>query len=274
MTNETPIARGRTAEIYAWESGKVLKVYQPGFSQAEAAYEANIATKVQESGIACPRFYEMTEFQGRPALVYERIDGATMAELALKGPWRVPQLARRMAKLHRQMHAPLINADLPLQRERFTHRIETSDIIPADLKKSLLEKLATLPDDRRLCHGDFHPGNIMSPNGRDLTIDWIDASVGHPLADVARTSVLLLGIEATVGNPFIRWIVTWFHDLYLREYFAPAPHIPRSSTENGGSEGSKIYRAFLPIVAAARLAEGIPELQDWLLEQALQVQGE
>lgn len=280
--NKKPIAQGRTAEIYAGETGKILKVYRAGFSRQDAAYEAGIASKAQEAGIACPRFYEMTEFQGRPALVYERIDGPTMAELVFKRPWRIPQLARRMARLHREMHAPIIDADLPSQREKYARRIETSGILPADLKKALLERFSSLPDERRLCHGDFHPGNILSPEGRDLTIDWIDCSVGHPLADVARTSILLLGMSATIGNPLIGWAVNWFHNLYLQEYFAqlnPFPASPkfdwRSSNLEEVSEGRwglSIYRAFLPIIAAARLAEGIPELQDWLLEQACQAQ--
>lgn len=257
--SEKPISQGRTAEIYAGETGKILKVYRAGFSREDAAYEASIACKVQEAGIACPRFYEMTEFQGRPALVYERIDGPAMAELVFKSPWRIPQLARRMARLHREMHAPIISADLPSQREKYAQRIEISGILPANLKKSLLERLSHLPEERRLCHGDFHPGNILSPAGRDLTIDWIDCSVGHPLADVARTSILLLGMSATIGNPLIRWVVNWFHGIYIREYFL-------------GNKEEMLYRAFLPIVAAARLAEGIPELQDWLLAQAHRIQ--
>lgn len=259
--SKKPIAQGRTAEIYPGESGKILKVYRAGFSPEDAAYEASIASKVQEAGIACPRFYEMTEFQGRPALVYERIDGPTMAELVFKRPWRIPQLARRMARLHRTMHAPILEVDLPSQREKYARSIEISDLLSADLKKILLQRFATLPEDCRLCHGDFHPGNILSPGGRDLTIDWIDCSVGHPLADVARTSILLLGMSATIGNPLIRWIVNWFHAIYLQEYALK-------------SKEEILYRAFLPIVAAARLAEGIPGLQDWLLAQAYQAKNE
>lgn len=253
--SKKPIAQGRTAEIYAWDAEKIIKVYRAEFSLEDAACEASIASKVQEAGIACPRFYEITSFQGRPALVYERINSPTMAELVFKGPWRIPQLARRMAHLHREMHAPIITATLPLQREKYAQRIEASNLLPANLKKNLLETFATLPDDRRLCHGDFHPGNILSPGGRDLAIDWMDSSIGHPLADVARTSILLLGMSATINNLFVRWIVNWFHEIYLQEYFS-------------GNEGKMLYHAFLPIVAAARLAEGIPELQDWLLSQA------
>ncbi len=252
---EKPLARGRTAEVYAWETGKIAKVYFPGFSAEDAAYEAKIAAAVQASGVACPRFYEQVEFEGRPGLIYERVDGVPMAELVFKGPWRVPSLAKRMANLHRAMHQPKIEADLPRQREKYTRRIETSNILPASLKTRLLETYAKIPDESRLCHGDFHPGNILSAGTQDLAIDWIDVSLGHPLADVARSSILLLGTAATVPILPVRWLVNWFHNQYLRAYFA-----------DGGDQA--VYRALLPIVAAARLAEGIPELQGWLLRQA------
>ena len=248
------IARGRTAEVYAWEAGKVVKLYRPGFGTEDADYEAKIATAVQESGVACPRFYEQAEVEGRPGLIYERIDGIPMSEMVLKAPWRIPALARRMAVLHRQMHQPKIDTPLPIQREKYTRRIEHSHILPAPLKSRLLEAYTKIPDENRLCHGDFHPGNILSTAEKDLAIDWIDVSVGHPFGDVARTSILLLGMSAT-SNPLLRLVVDWFHSTYLRTYFA-----------SGGNQA--IYRAFLPIVAAARLAEGIPELQGWLLKQA------
>lgn len=249
------IARGRTAEVYAWETDKVVKVYFPGFSAEFAAYEAKVATVAQESGVPCPRFYEQVEFEGRPGLVYERIQGVPMSQLVFKGPWRSPSLAKRMAALHLQMHQPSIEADLPNQREKYTRRIEASDILPAALKTRLLEAYAKIPDESRLCHGDFHPENILSNAGEDLAIDWVDVSLGHPLADVARTTILLKGMAATVPIPPVRWLVNWFHDHYLRAYFA-----------TGGDQST--YRAFLPIVAAARLAEGIPELQGFLLKQA------
>lgn len=51
------IARGRTAEVYAWGTDKVVKVYFPGFSAEDATYEAKIAAAVQESGVTCPRFF-------------------------------------------------------------------------------------------------------------------------------------------------------------------------------------------------------------------------
>lgn len=249
------IARGRTAEVYVWETGKIVKVYLPEFSAEDAKYEAQIAKVVQESGIACPHFFEQIEIEGRSGLVYERINGVTMGELALKAPWRIPALAQRMAFLHWQMHQLVIDAKLPIQRQRITHRIEHSEILNSTLKSRLLNAYAQLPDENRLCHGDFHPGNILSTSTKDLAIDWIDVSTGHPMADVARSSILLLGMAATTPNQFIKLAIRWFHRHYLSAYF-----------QSGGNPA--LYRAFIPPVAAARLQEGITELQDWLLEQA------
>lgn len=62
-------------------------------------------------------------------------------------------------------------------------------------------------------------------------------------------------MAATVPIPPARWLVNWFHEHYLRAYFA-----------EGGDQ--VLYRALLPIVAAARFTEGIPKLRSWLLKQA------
>ena len=116
------------------------------------------------------------------------------------------------------------------------------------------------PGTGRLCvtHGDFHPGNILLTPGRAVVIDWIDASLGNPLADVARTTVIALGAAASsqVPNAALKFFLRLFHTVYLRCYFQLLP----------GGEAE--YRRWLPVVAAARLSENIPELEHWLVEQA------
>jgi hypothetical protein len=52
-----------------------------------------------------------------------------------------------------------------------------------------------------------------------------------------------------------RVMVRWHHRIYLRHYFRLLP---------GGKEE---YRAWRPIVAAARMSEGITKLQHWLGSQ-------
>lgn len=42
-------------------------------------------------------------------------------------------------------------------------------------------------DGDSLCHGDFHPGNILLSNGHTMVIDFMNVYHGDFLYDVART---------------------------------------------------------------------------------------
>ena len=50
-----------------------------------------------------------------------------------------------------------------------------------------------------VCHGDFHPLNVMVDGERASVIDWTDAGLGPREADVARTA-LIFHIAAVAAN--------------------------------------------------------------------------
>lgn len=255
-----PIAVGRTAEVYAWEHGKVLKLYFDWFPQGGIEYEQSTARAVVESGVPSPAVGEIVQVNGRSGLVYQRLEGSTMLENLMRAPWRVFAYARRMADLHAQMHAKTAGLALPAQRPRLAEKIRTATTLPEALRARTLAALEQLPDGDRLTHGDFHPGNIMLASSGAVTIDWIDAARGNPLADVARTTILLRGVAATGqgGSPLLTRLALLFHGAYLRRYFTLRP---------GGREE---YRRWLPVVAAARLNEEIQEIEGWLVAQVEQ----
>ena len=61
---------------------------------------------------------------------------------------------------------------------------------------------------------------LLTANG-PVIIDWIDATEGHPLADVARSS-LLMGFAQPPSSGGLDWKVRllrrWFHSAYLAHY--------------------------------------------------------
>ena len=256
-----PIAVGRTAEVYAWQDGQVLKLFYDWVPEAQVDFEARIARAVHEAGLPVPAAGEALEIDGRHGLVYERVVGRTMLEEMLEElrsrPWRLGIYARQLARLQAAMHQTAPDAALPAQHPRLQERVEQVAALPQPLRAALLRALAELPAGDRLCHGDFHPGNVMLTAQEPVIIDWIDVTLGNPLADVARTSILLMGEAHTKGTPVVPVaLVHRFHELYLKEYFLLS----------GGSEEE--YRSWWPIVAAARLSEGIVEQEEWLLAQA------
>lgn len=252
---DQPLARGRTADVYAWGAGFVLKLFREEFPFEDVEYEYKIARAVHASGVKSPAVKEIVQAQGRNGLVYERIHGETMFALLKRQPWKVFRLGTWLAQYHIQMHARDFNAEVPLQKQKLQNKIKRADALPLHLKPKLFDALASLPAGNKVCHGDFHPDNIIMTDNGSVIIDWIDAAKGNPLADVARTSVLALG-SASTQTPGMNLFIQLFHAIYLKEYFRLTP---------GGREE---YRQWLPIVAGARLSENIPELEGWLLEQA------
>lgn len=258
ITLGRPFARGRTADIHAWEDGYVLKLFHNWFSREDIEYEQKIARAVHASGVKTPAVGDLVQVEGRSGLVYERVEGVSMLEMFQQKPWRVIQLGRMLAELHAQMHTCVFEADVPHQRKKLEYKLRNTDALPTALKTALTARLLSLPDGDRVCHGDFHPANVLINSGSATVIDWIDASRGNPLADVARTSIITLGAVASsqIPEPVLKVFVRVFHAAYLKHYFRLRP---------GGEDE---YRRWLPIVAGARLNENIPELEKWLVEQA------
>ena len=256
---DNPIAHGRTADVYHWDDGYILKLFHNWFELQNIEYELKIARAVHASGVKAPEVKELIQIQGRNGLIYERVIGESMLDMFQHKPWKVFTYARTLARLHAQMHECVFDsASIPAQRRRLQNKINHADALSDSLKTSLLNALQSLPDGNRVCHGDFHPANVLISGEDASVIDWMDASRGNPLADVARTSIILLGAAESeeIPNPFIKSLVKIFHSIYLRQYFRLRP---------GGEDE---YRRWQPIIAGARLSEEIPELEKWLVRQA------
>jgi len=256
--NKTPTAHGRTADVYDWDESHVLKLFHNWFSLEDIEYELRIARAVHVSGVKAPAVKELIQVDGRNGLIYERAYGESMLVMFQHKPWKVFEYARILAKLHADMHNCVFKADVPAQHPKLKYKLDHARALPESLKTSLLNVLGALPEGNRVCHGDFHPANVLLSENEATVIDWIDASCGNPLADVARTSIITLGAVATpqIPNPMLKVFINIFHSAYLREYFRLRP------------QGREEYHRWLPIVAGARLSENIPELERWLIQQA------
>lgn len=98
----------------------------------------------------------------------------------------------------------------------------------------MLAKLATLEDGEVLCHGDFHPDQvILSPSGPRI-IDWLTATTGNPAADVATTSLLMrIGAlpQGRVSSLVVNSARDYAHNQYLA-YYLKESKISRSEIES------------------------------------------
>jgi uncharacterized protein (TIGR02172 family) len=268
----TPISSGRTAEIYHWGQEHVLKLFYDWVELESIENEARIACTIYHSGLPVPEVGQMIRVNNRTGLIYQRIYGDSMYKAAQRKPWNVIRYLRCSAELHAEIHSHSISAGLPSQRQILERQIRQAVGLPRHLRAKALAALDAMPDGNQLCHGDFWGGNIlMSPRG-EVIIDWNRASYGNPLADLARTTNAAMAFLKTnqmrraflsygksrlsqVKNSLLRTIVRITYPIYLRRYFQLRP----------GSEEE--YQLWLPIIAAARLVDEIPELDGMLIEQ-------
>ncbi len=242
------IARGRTAELYAWQTGQVLKLFYPEYSAAAVEYEARIARIVVATGIPVPAVSDIVELDARYGVIYERVDGPSMLTTLSQKPWRLFCFARLLAELQAALHAQSA-PELPSCHQQLADSIRRAGSLPAEIKEVVLHTLHALPDDKRLLHGDLHPDNILLTRRGPIIIDWANAAYGCPLADVGRTSLLLSTTALLPGTPrrsMIEATRQWFHRMYLKHYFRLRPM------------GREHLAAWQVVVAAARLDENVP----------------
>lgn len=266
MSTGAIIGEGRIAEVFEWDGdgsrsaaegkGQALKLFRDWCPVEWVNYEARVARTVYATGLAVPAVGDVVEVEGRWGIVYERVDGVSMLQRLTARPWAVLSFARTLAELHAGMHSRKAPG-LPSQRQQLEHKIQAASPLPPELKDAALQALARLPSASAVCHGDFHPDNVMLTARGPVIIDWPDATRGHPLADVARTS-LLLRLGGLPPGAARRWLVqalrASFHAAYLRRYFQLRP----------GSR--ELLAAWQVPVAAARLEEGIGEEEERLVE--------
>ena len=165
-----------------------------------AADEFRVLQLLEAAGlpVPSPRLLDTRgEIFSTPCLVVDYVDGES-GPAAVDEAELVSELARVLAEIHRVGSA----ADLSFLPER-----ELADTtVPVSAEegriRDFLESAQPLPRRNRpaLLHGDFWPGNTLWKDGRLVAVvDWEDAAVGDPLADVANARLELLwalGLEA------------------------------------------------------------------------------
>ena len=249
------IGVGRRAEIYAWKENRVVKLLREGFER-DADKEMPVIQAAFNAGLPVPAVEGLVEVNGRRGIIMERINGPSMLDVIEKQPWKITCLARVLAELHVQLHSRETGA-VPSIRDTIEKRVRYEAGLPQETADAILNTMLKLPDGNAICHGDFHPGNIiMSPRG-PVIIDWVDAARGNPLADVARTWLLSTMSAIPVDwNIVIRLLAKVVRKLMWSAYLKRYRQLQPFSMQE--LEDWKL------VIAAARLQE-VPEERGQLL---------
>ena len=207
--------------MLAWEDGWALKLFFDWFPEDAVRYEARLAEAIHAAGLPVPATGEIVKMDGRLGLPYERLYGPSMEAQLLSEPASLAKNTRMLAELQATIHASGPMPGVLRQREQLKRKIHAAQGLSQDQVDKLIEALEALPDGDRLCHGDMHPANVILTAEGPVVIDWIDATVGSPLADVTRSAVIMGGAEARAAqdDPTLAGFVRRFLAAYERHYF-------------------------------------------------------
>ncbi len=215
---------GRSAEIHDFEPGWVLKTPMPGFEIVRDLEAANYKA-LEPLGLPMPRCRGLASVADGEGLVLEKIVGPSMRAEMQAHPERQGELAELFLKLWERIHQRA-EAEILTIRGRIDWCCDRAQV----------DRPEHLPaGEAVICHFDFHPDNVILSEAGPVVIDWVDALLGPVEADEARTLLLL-------GFPF-----------------GPDEQpstFARAVYESVMTRRSEQVRAWIPLIARARLGEG------------------
>jgi Ser/Thr protein kinase RdoA (MazF antagonist) len=242
------LAEGRTAEVFAYGEGRVLKLDRPDWNGL-SLYEETVLEGLADAGLAVARPHGTVTVEGRSGVILDRVDGPALLDVLLaSGPAAVQQLAEEFAALQREINGTALSG-LPDLVPRLQGEIDVS-VADGALRSELLALLVALDDGGRgVCHYDFHPLNVLVGRRGWVVIDWLTVASGPPAADLARTLVLWGRHSTGPEASFMRTV--------------------RSVGRAARGLSEEALDAWVRVVAAARLGEGFDGAQAaWLLAVA------
>lgn len=208
-----PLEGGVSAHVSAFElersDGRTEKLVVRRHGAADRARDPHVAAHeferlrfLDSKGVPVPTPRHLDahgEAFGTPCLVLDYVDGEPAPLGGDHGDF-IEQFAAVLARIHR---IDLSTGDLSFLPSRALSEVPGQATSAREQRlRSILKSASPLPQRNRpvLLHGDFWPGNTLWRDGRlAAVLDWEDAAVGDPLADVANARLELLwayGAEA------------------------------------------------------------------------------
>lgn len=182
------IGVGYTASVYVWEEGKVLKLFNQDYSSKAIEIEFHNAMAIREMNFKKPKAYEIISYKERKGIIYDRVEGESLLDWVMK-TGDLQECAICMAKLHKAIIQNKIS-NVPSYKDFLKCHIPNI-FLTSEKQDELLQVIDKLPDGNVLCHGDFHPGNILISEGQAYVIDFMNVCHGNSLYDIARAVFLI-----------------------------------------------------------------------------------
>jgi aminoglycoside phosphotransferase (APT) family kinase protein len=271
----TPLTGGFETRTYAlrlhaaahrWTLPLVLRIFPREAAAAWMQREHTVHRVLRAVGFPVPNVLlacENPEVLGGAFLAMERLAGTDMfTDLFPRRLRRLtPMLAALQARLHGLAPADLIGTlptiDEPLRDLRA--RIDRARLDGFQAGVAWLGMHRPEPRALVVCHGDFHPRNVLMHDGVVTgVIDWSLALVADPAFEVGSTRVVLAFAPTGLPAPLARFAGLFQRAVVARRYYAQ--YRRRRAVDDSAVRYYEAFRSLRCLVWAGesrRLAEGM-----------------
>lgn len=259
LNNLKLIGRGGQADIYELDNNKVLRVIRNPKDEKHLLTEMTVLKSLKEKGKSVPTVYEFIKIDKKPAIIMERLYGETMLTDIQRKPFSLLKQAEKLATYQMEVDNSAEELNLLSIKKRAHYLISNTELLTDEMKKFILTILDDLPEGNDICHGDFHPGNIILSKNNYFIIDWFGATSGRKLSDIAHTYLLLKNTPKIPGMPNIQYMITkLFGKILSKKYITTINKLdPFSFNE---------FSKWLLVKAAERVVYGLPSEKDTLIK--------
>jgi aminoglycoside phosphotransferase (APT) family kinase protein len=212
----------------------IIRIYSGPAGLPRARHEILVQRYLyqREYPVAEPLFLEENcAYLGGPFLIMAQVGGQPLLHALLHRPWRLLSAPARMAETQVRLHR-LSTEGFPSPPGCWLSRRleEMAEIIRAyglhDLQRGMDWLFAHRPSpaqDPKILHLDFHPLNLIEKRNDSLVVlDWNEADLGDPHADVGTTLMLMECLPPIAVTRLDRVVIRMgqllFLPLYLRAY--------------------------------------------------------
>lgn len=240
MQWEQLLSSGEMVDVYK-NGDLAVKVFHEGSPKTVALYEALTHARIEETGLPVPKIHEVSVIDNKWTIQMDLIEGKTLADVMREHPEETERCIELLLNLQLTVHQQRVPM-LRKLKDKLQMQIQGLTCIDDVRRYELLTRLDSIKKHDKLCHGNFGPDNILiDQKNKTYIVDWVAAAQGNASADAGRTYLLLSLRFPQAAERYL--------NLFCQKT----------------NTSKKYVQEWLPIVAAAQLAEGRKEERELLM---------
>ena len=198
VSGKERIVTGVNGDLYRIGHDMMVKVYHAGVTMEEVEREHTLTQKALAAGIPTPISFDYVQVgEGQYGIVYEEIQGQSLADVLQKDISRLVPLSKQLGELVRRIHAMDVHmSGLPSIKERYrTWIAQMRRKNPSYDVKKLEALVESMSESHSFVHGDINLNSVFLTDDGLLFMDMGSCGYGHPIFDLQALYASLFAIE-------------------------------------------------------------------------------